>query len=330
MRVKRLLSSILALAMVLGTMGIVAFAEATEVDVWDGTVDTSWYDEAQTEFTITTAEQFAGLAYLVNGAQSYNPALDNYDTADFGYYCAGNKSAQPDESAADNSISFEGKTIYLAADLDLCPVDANGDLVKLPGGEQLSMMPVGYSSYTPFKGTFDGQNHTVKNLFQGGWDLYSLDYNKKVYLGLFGNVVDATIKNLVVDNVLFNAELILGGVAAIAGGTSVFDNITVKNSTIDSSGGWYAGGLIGWAYGNLTIEDVTIDQTVTVAQDGGHYDTAIGGLIGGCNNVDDESIAFSNCDVACKLDVYNDCIANYDTNSYRNCGMVIGCLGESN
>ena len=200
MKLRRIIASILALCMVLSTMGIVAFAEASEVDVWDGTVDTSWYNETDTEFTITTAEQFAGLAYLVNGAQSYNPALGNEDSADFGYYSEGHKSAQPDGTATGNSVSFEGKTIYLAADLDLCPVDANGDLVKLPGEEQLSMMPVGYSSYTPFKGTFDGQGHTIKNMFQGGWDLYGLDYNNKVNLGLFGNVVDATIKNLVVEN----------------------------------------------------------------------------------------------------------------------------------
>ena len=34
--------------------------------IWDGTADVSWYDESKTEFTITTAEQLAGLAKLVN------------------------------------------------------------------------------------------------------------------------------------------------------------------------------------------------------------------------------------------------------------------------
>ena len=307
-------------------MGTVVFAEGTEADVWDGTVDTSWYNETDTEFTITTAEQFAGLAELVNGAQSYNPALENEETADFGYYCG--KSATPDETA--EGIDFEGVTIKLAADLDLCAVYENGDPVLLPGDENLSMMPVGYSTYTPFKGTFDGQNHTIKNLFQGGWDLYGLDYNNKVNLGLFGNVADATIKNLVIDNFGFNAEMILGGVAGKSSGTSVFDNIVIKNSIINTGGGWYVGGLIGWAYGNQTIRNVTIDETVTVAQTGGHYDTAVGGIIGGCNNVDGESIAFENCEVSCKLDVFHDSVANYNTGVYRNCGMVIGAIGEGN
>ena len=49
----------------------VARAEGS-VDTWDGTADTSWYvaGSPQTEYTITTAEQLAGLAELVDdGAQ---------------------------------------------------------------------------------------------------------------------------------------------------------------------------------------------------------------------------------------------------------------------
>lgn len=60
------------------------------VDAWGGTADTSWYTEADanaTGYHITTAEQLAGLAKLVN-----------------------------DETA---SVSFENKTIYLDNDLDL-------------------------------------------------------------------------------------------------------------------------------------------------------------------------------------------------------------------
>ena len=191
---KKLLALVLCLAMVLSTLGTVAFADETvSFDVWDGTVDTSWYNEDDTEFTITTAEQWAGLAYLVNGKQSYNPTLT--ESADFGYYTDGHKSAIPVESDSNNSVSFEGKKIYLEANLDFCATDANGNLIKLPGNENLSMMPVGYSSYTPFKGTINGQGHIIKNLFQGGWDLYGLDYTSKVRLGLFGQLDDATVAN---------------------------------------------------------------------------------------------------------------------------------------
>ena len=66
-----------------------AFAEGTSVDNWDGTADTSWYTSAldASEYSISTAEQLAGLAQLVNA----DPGKTN----------------------------FAGKTIYLDNDIDL-------------------------------------------------------------------------------------------------------------------------------------------------------------------------------------------------------------------
>ena len=43
---------------------------STSADTWDGTTDTSWYDSTSTEFTIYTAEELAGLAYVVNNGNS--------------------------------------------------------------------------------------------------------------------------------------------------------------------------------------------------------------------------------------------------------------------
>ena len=86
---KKLLSLLLTLCLVMALVPMTAFAEGTSVDNWDGTADKSWYTDhkTDTEYHITTAEQLAGLAQLVN-----------------------------DKTA---SVSFEGKTIYLDNDLDL-------------------------------------------------------------------------------------------------------------------------------------------------------------------------------------------------------------------
>lgn len=86
---KKILSFLLVLCMVMAFVPTVAFAEENGADSWDGTADTSWYDghEADTEYHITTAEQLAGLAQLVNT----DPGKTN----------------------------FEGKTFYLDNDLDL-------------------------------------------------------------------------------------------------------------------------------------------------------------------------------------------------------------------
>ena len=41
----------------------IAFSAPT---IWDGTADISWYDPNAQTYTLTTAEQLAGLAKLVN------------------------------------------------------------------------------------------------------------------------------------------------------------------------------------------------------------------------------------------------------------------------
>lgn len=85
---KKMMSLLLAVCMVLTLMPATALAEST-VDTWDGSADTSWYTghESDAEYHITTAEQLAGLAQLVN--------------------------ADPGET------NFAGKTVYLDKDLDL-------------------------------------------------------------------------------------------------------------------------------------------------------------------------------------------------------------------
>ena len=86
---KKVLSFLLTLCLAMTFAPMAAFAEGTSVGNWDDSADTSWYvdHETDTEYHITTAEQLAGLAQLVNA----DPGTTN----------------------------FAGKTIYLENDLDL-------------------------------------------------------------------------------------------------------------------------------------------------------------------------------------------------------------------
>lgn len=86
---KKIASLALVLALCLSLLPTAAFAEGTSVDNWDGSADTSWYTSAPdaSEYHISTAEQLAGLARLVNA----DPGTTN----------------------------FAGKTFYLENDLDL-------------------------------------------------------------------------------------------------------------------------------------------------------------------------------------------------------------------
>ena len=86
---KKMLGLLLAVCIAMALVPMAAFAEGNAADSWDGSADTSWYTSAPdaSAYHISTAEQLAGLAQLVNT----DPGTTN----------------------------FVGKTFYLENDLDL-------------------------------------------------------------------------------------------------------------------------------------------------------------------------------------------------------------------
>ena len=180
---------------------------------WHGGVDTSWYNTTDTEFVIGTAEQLAGLAELVN------TGVD----------------------------SFAGKTIKLASNIDL---------------NNLNWTPVGtieynrdaqtYGTLVAFKGTFDGQGHTINNLM-----VYAPETEGA---GLFACAESATFKNLTMNNV----DIVAGSHAgSIVGGRAThsklvtFTNCHVVGDlsiVVDWS---YAGGIVGKA-SKLEMSDCSV------------------------------------------------------------------------
>lgn len=63
----KVLSGVALIAVAAVVVGVVFLVRWNSTDVWDGTQDTSWYDAAnpKSEYTITTAEQLAGIGRLV-------------------------------------------------------------------------------------------------------------------------------------------------------------------------------------------------------------------------------------------------------------------------
>lgn len=127
---KRILNLVISICMVITMMPTAAFAGSTEPIVvngsWQDVADTSWYDEEKTTFTITTAEQLAGLAKLVN------------------------------EMDGDINIDpMEGKTILLGADIDL----SGKEWVPIAYCEPKM------ENHVYFTGCFDGQNHTISGIY---------------------------------------------------------------------------------------------------------------------------------------------------------------------
>lgn len=102
---------------------------SAETEIWDGTYDTSWYDEEEAELHISTAEELAGLASLVKS----------------GY-------------------TMEGQTFYLENDLCLNDVSNYDNWSSNPFVNNWTS--IGYDDSTPFAGIFDGQGNTITGLYQ--------------------------------------------------------------------------------------------------------------------------------------------------------------------
>ena len=165
-------------------------------DVWDGTTDTSWYNyEQTTTFEISTAEQLAGLAQLVNGG-----------------------------------TNFSGKTIKLMADIQLNELDENGMPTAAEGKTEPSQWtPIG-TSQKKFAGTFDGDGHTIAGLYIN--DTAAV-YN--AYKGLFGNITaSAKVQNLVVTGDVM-AKSANNTAPQYVGGIVGFNDGTVQNCGFQGS-----------------------------------------------------------------------------------------------
>lgn len=220
----------------------------------------------------------------------------------------------------DQGNTFEGKTVKLGNNLNLYVLDDNN--------EPINFNPIGsYRNETVFMGTFDGQDNTIKNLSQNTWALDNGYYYTDCGLGLFGAVENAVIKNLKLDGADISGEsAICGTVVAVSGGTTTFENITVSNANV-ADYQYYAGGIVGWVSGTQTFKNVNVDESTNIAAQWGDFDNSTGGMIGGASG--SANIYMEKCNVACRIDAYNDVTSSYQWYAYRRCGMLIGNSGKT-
>lgn len=193
---------------------------------WDGTSDVSWYNDTDTEFRLTTAEQLAGLAEIVNGGNT-----------------------------------MAGKTMYLDADLDLA------------GHEWTSIGQDAMGAPT-FSGTFDGQNHYIANLTSR-----KTDYARH---GLFGDISDATLKNVNLLNAdVYSANgFLVEGILADWADNSTVQNCYTSGRVESAAGNKLLGGLIGQCTAASQIIGCGSDAVVVSTYCEGEDCDTVGGLIG--------------------------------------------------
>ena len=199
-----------------------------------------------------------------------------------------------------------------------------------------------------FNGIFDGDNHIIFGLYQNGWDLDSDKTNYSTYTysmaggGLFASVVDATIKNLTMSGADIVFECVdMGVVVGYAQGNCTFDNIAIVNCTIQNYNR-YTGGVVGECsprydadgtpmYSNHLFNNIRVDSTTTISSLWGSFDTSLGGILGGKWDKygAETKVKMTNCDVACKIDAFNDVTSAYQWYAYRRAGMLIGNTEQS-
>lgn len=99
-------------------------------------------------------------------------------------------------------------------------------------------IPIG-SENTPFKGVFDGQHHTIKNIY--------FNNNQIKHVGLFGFTDNATIKNVGIIDSCINGKICVGGIVGLNKG-----NVINCFSASVISGEGSVGGIVGGNYGKVS------------------------------------------------------------------------------
>ncbi len=168
-------------------------------------------------------------------------------------------------AAVNAGTTYEGVTVVLAEDMDL---------------KGIEWTPMGsYSAQKYFKGTLDGQGHTVSNLVAGDGST-----NDQGFIGASSGAV--TVKNITFNN----ADIQTNGRGAVVIGHAVTGAVTLENITVTGDvkieGKTQVGTVIGsGANANYTASNITVDVNegsyVSSAKntDGRYFDYA-GGVFG--------------------------------------------------
>ena len=286
------------------TLALASFSEVAVVtdttNPWDGkTLNYLWYNTTDKELTIYNADQLAGFAAIVDG--------------------------KVEGIAQDN---FKDKTVKLANNIYL----SNQLFDPIGWGYVNTGWNKNGADGKVFQGTFDGNNKTIYDLYQSGWELEEDTGTVYTYtncgFGLFAAASNATFKNLTINGAYVRVECVEAGVlVGLSQNNCTYENIGIHNAKIAN----YqrpAGGLIGEVSGDgkTTIKNVTSGSDVVVGSLWGDFDAPCGGVIGArWDDVNkDPKIEMSYVEVGARMDVYSDVTSAYQWYAYRRAGMLIG------
>lgn len=173
---------------------------------WDGTYAEAYAGGDGTEdnpYQIATAEQLALLAHRVN----------------------------------DDYINYLDQYFILTADIDLFGIQGQDTIQWVPIGTRGSAYGDQDAGHHPFCGTFDGNNHTIYNLY--------FNNPNQNYVGLFGNVGHCRLRNIKLSNVFVSAKGNVGALCGYASYDTFIENSHVLNGKVIAIE-YKCGGLVGY------------------------------------------------------------------------------------
>lgn len=307
---KKVLSMILVVMMVLSTLVITAYA-ADDATPYSGTPAEQWWKKANKNIEIKNADELVCVLQKL-----------------------------------DSGERFSGKTIKLTANIVLNDGDASKWETSAPK-YNLGELVTGVGT---FEGTFDGQGHTISGIYNNrmspegyvpteGWSGKVQTYG---CVGLFPNLgAAAKVTNLRITNSYFTACYATGAVAGrVVGDNVVIENVQVDNSKVfatyiqtgdatkgDVLGGEYekhcsSGGIVGMTSGNVTLTFKNVLFQGTVAG-GGRF---VGGI---CGNMQKSHLILDNVGF---IGVYESFYSRYYSGQYlfkENSGGLIGRVSDA-
>ena len=171
---------------------------------------------------------------------------------------------------------------------------ADIDMSSVCSGTIGSWKPIGnWDLYVNWSGTFDGDGHTLSNLYVNrtteyvgmfgyttGCTIKNITFSgvnitgTEDYTGIIGYMINGSVTNVTVTDGVITGESVVGGICAKTDGT-----ISHCTNHAQVTGSYGVGGICGKSDG--TIEYCTNYGAVTGT---GNYNSSIGGIVGGAQN----------------------------------------------
>lgn len=211
--------------------------------------------------------------------------------------------------------------VWTSSDLANIKNDLSGSYILMADIvlDDENWMPIGSPSSfndgsgTGFKGTFDGNRHTVKNV-----RVSSFSTNNGIqYAGFFGATNGATIKNLTLENVTIIGaysgdaahDLMVGSLVGLAVNTNISGCNVVGASVVDTFSGtrsdtnnYAIGGMIGDLYAdgsnevsiqNCSVADASVKAGASFTGNADSVQSFTGGLVGRLRERNSAKVSFS-------------------------------------